>query len=121
MSNSSAKRAKNTALRLLRDVHLGPDDVEAKHDVSEAKHDVVPRPHDVVEAKHDVIEAKHDVIEAKHDVIEAKHDVIEAKHAIAICEKLFLPPLRRSRRRRGAPGTGLQCVREPGDCGGMSP
>ena len=51
MSNSSAK---NTALRLLRDVHLGPDDVEAKHDVSEAKHDVVPRPHDVVEATDDV-------------------------------------------------------------------
>ena len=37
-------------LCLLRDVHLEPDDVEAKHDVSEAKHDVVPRPHDVVEA-----------------------------------------------------------------------
>ena len=75
--------AKNTALRLLRDVHLGPDDVEAKHDVSEAKHDVVPGPHDVVEAKHDVIEAKHDVIKAKHDVIEAKH-VIKAKHDV-IC------------------------------------
>ena len=80
MSNSSAKRRekyREAPLCLLRDVHLlGPDDVEAKHDVSEAKHDVVPRPHDVVEAKHDVIEAKHDVIKAKHDVIEAKHDVI---------------------------------------------
>ena len=40
--------AKNTALRLLRDVHLGPDDVEAKHDVSEAKHDVIKAKHDVI-------------------------------------------------------------------------
>ena len=75
-ATAARSAAKNTALRLLRDVHLGPDDVEAKHDVSEAKHDVVPRPHDVVEAKHDVVEAKHDVVEAKHDVIEAKHDVM---------------------------------------------
>ena len=88
MSNSSAKRRENTALRLLRDVHLGPDDVEAKHDVSEAKHDVVPRPHDVVEAKHDVVEAKHDGIEAKHDVIEAKHVICLLQFA-----KSFFPCL----------------------------
>ena len=42
----------------------------------------------------------------------------------ASCERLFscfVPPFRRSRRRRGAPATGLQCVRQPGDCGVMSP
>ena len=40
---------------------------------------------------------------------------------LKFAKSFFFPSLRRSRRRRGAPGTGLQCVREPGDCGGMSP
>ena len=49
----------------------------------------------------------------------------EAKHErlmlIAICEKLFPSPLRRSRRTSGAPGTGLKFMRGPADVGRIWP
>ena len=49
----------------------------------------------------------------------------EAKHErlmlIAICEKLFPSPLRRSRRTSGAPGTGLKFMRRPADVGRIWP
>ena len=109
----------------------------AKHGVTQSNPDRERKADRVFEARStSTSEAKHDVIEAQHDA-EAKHKVRSKTRrpkqsttslmliVQASCEEkpfsYFVPPFRRSRRRRWAPAMGLQCVRQPGDCGRIWP
>ena len=104
--------------------------------IAQSKPDRERKADRVVEAQHEVRRrAKQSTTSSKHSTTPKQSTKSEAKHGVRgkarrlSCllqarEKLFpyfVPPFRRSRRRRWAPAMGLQCVRQPGDCGRLWP
>ena len=80
--------------------------------------------HDIIEARQrsKAHTARRRSKERRHKSQARRHKSQARRHMlVAICEKLFSLPFRRSRRRRGALGTGLKFMRGPADVGGISP